>query len=228
MRTLLLFYCKTLQQIHGNGVAMYFLVHIFYCSMQPWKERKSTKTQNCSYWWVHDVALVALLWTIYIYIIAIDTAIRMEFGIKQVKIGINMICSQFMPSHNEARQRVSCVHGSWGIVVVIFMWFEWNWTWRADPTLAFWHHCPRDSKIHYSAVIMGAMASQITGVWSVYSTVCSGADQRKHQSSASLALWGESTGDRWIPHKAPVTRKMFPFDDVIMSIGVLLIINYKA
>ena len=41
---------------------------------------------------------------------------------------------------------------------------------------------------HYSDVIMGAMASQITGVLSVFSTVCSGADQRKHQSSASLAF----------------------------------------
>ena len=51
-----------------------------------------------------------------------------------------------------------------------------------------------------------------------YSTVYSGADQRKHQSSASLAfVWGI---DRWpvnSPHKGPVTRKMFPFDDVIMT-----------
>ena len=39
---------------------------------------------------------------------------------------------------------------------------------------------------HYSDVIMSAMASQITGVMIVYSTVCSGADQRKHQSSVSL------------------------------------------
>ena len=39
---------------------------------------------------------------------------------------------------------------------------------------------------HYSDVIMSVMASQITGVLIVYSTVCSGADQRKHQSSASL------------------------------------------
>ena len=32
-------------------------------------------------------------------------------------------------------------------------------------------------------------------------------------------LCGEFTGDRWIPlHKGPVTRKMFPFDDVIMEI----------
>ena len=52
---------------------------------------------------------------------------------------------------------------------------------------------------HYSDVIMSAMASQITGVLIVYSTVCSGVDQRKHQSSASLSLWGEFTGDRLIP-----------------------------
>ena len=41
---------------------------------------------------------------------------------------------------------------------------------------------------HYGDVIMDATSSQITGVSSVYSTVCSGADQRKHQSSASLAF----------------------------------------
>ena len=46
---------------------------------------------------------------------------------------------------------------------------------------------------------MGAMASQITSLTVVYSTVYSGADQRKHQSSASLILWGEFTGDRWSP-----------------------------
>ena len=50
--------------------------------------------------------------------------------------------------------------------------------------------------LHYSDVIMGAMASQITRLTIVYSTVYSGADQRKHQSSASLAFM---TGDRWIP-----------------------------
>ena len=44
---------------------------------------------------------------------------------------------------------------------------------------------------HYGDVIMGAMASQITSLVIVYSTVYSGADQRKHQSSASLAfVWG--------------------------------------
>ena len=42
---------------------------------------------------------------------------------------------------------------------------------------------------HYNDVIMSAMASQVTGVSSVCSSVCSGADQGKHQSSASLALF---------------------------------------
>ena len=42
---------------------------------------------------------------------------------------------------------------------------------------------------------MGTMASQITGLTVVYSTVHSGADQRKHQSSASLAfVWGIHRG----------------------------------
>ena len=41
---------------------------------------------------------------------------------------------------------------------------------------------------YYHDVIISAMVSQITGVWSVCSTVCSSADQRKHQSSASLAF----------------------------------------
>ena len=35
---------------------------------------------------------------------------------------------------------------------------------------------------------MGAMASQITSLTIVYSTTYSGAEQRKHQSSASLAF----------------------------------------
>ena len=64
---------------------------------------------------------------------------------------------------------------------------------------------------------MSAMAPQIIGVSIVCSIVGSGTDQRKHQISASLAfvraihLWPVNS-----PHKSPGTRKMFPFDDVIM------------
>ena len=70
---------------------------------------------------------------------------------------------------------------------------------------------------HYSDVIMGTMASQITSPAIVYLTVYSDADQKKHQRSASLAF--VRVIHRWpvnSPHKGPVTRKMFPFDDVIM------------
>ena len=61
------------------------------------------------------------------------------------------------------------------------------------------------------------MASQITSLTIAYSTVYSGPDQRKHQSSASLAfVRGIHRGPVGYPHKGPVTRKMFTFDDAIM------------
>ena len=70
---------------------------------------------------------------------------------------------------------------------------------------------------HYSNVIMGTMASQITSLTNVYSVVSSGADQRKHQSPASLAfVRGNHRSPVNFPHKGPVTQKLFPFDDVIM------------
>ena len=71
--------------------------------------------------------------------------------------------------------------------------------------------------VHYYDVIMSAMASQITSLTIVYSTIYSGADKRKHQSSASLAF-GRKIHLVNSPHKGPVTRKIFPFDDVIMNL----------
>ena len=67
-------------------------------------------------------------------------------------------------------------------------------------------------------VIMSTMATQITSLTIVYSTVYSGEDKKKHQSSTSLAFVRGI--HRWpvnSPRKAPVTRKKFPFDDVIMQ-----------
>ena len=70
---------------------------------------------------------------------------------------------------------------------------------------------------HYDDVIMTMLASQITSLTVVYSIVYSGVNQRKHQSSASLAfVWEIHRGPVNFPHKWPVPRKMFPFDDVIM------------
>ena len=65
----------------------------------------------------------------------------------------------------------------------------------------------------------GANASQITSLTVVCLTVYSGADQRKHISSASLAfVRGIHRRPVNSPHKWPVTRKMFPFDDVKMRV----------
>ena len=66
-------------------------------------------------------------------------------------------------------------------------------------------------------VIIRAMTSQISRISTVCLAVCSDAHQRKHQNSASLALVRGIR--RWLvnsPHKRPIMRKMFPFDDVIM------------
>ena len=68
--------------------------------------------------------------------------------------------------------------------------------------------------IRYNDVIMTTMASQITSLTIVYSKIYSDADQRKHQSSASLDfVWGIHR-DRWIPRtKAQLRRKCFHFLD---------------
>ena len=72
-------------------------------------------------------------------------------------------------------------------------------------------------RYHYCDVIMGAIASQTSSLAIVYSTIYSDADQRKHQSFASLAfVRGIHRGPMNSPHKRPVTRKMFSFHDVIM------------
>ena len=87
-------------------------------------------------------------------------------------------------------------------------WLATNFTFKVMVT---------HTRTHYIDVIMTTMASQITSLTVVYSTVNSDEDQRKHQSSASLAfVWGGHwPGPVNSPHKGPVRRKMFPFDDVI-------------
>ena len=98
---------------------------------------------------------------------------------------------------------------------------------RCDTPGPMWRHCneydwPKaivvtamrgklvDPKTHYGDVIMTMLASQITSLTVVYSIVYSGVNQRKHQSSASLAfVWGIHR-DRWIPHtKGQLRGKCF-------------------
>ena len=70
---------------------------------------------------------------------------------------------------------------------------------------------------HYSDSIMSTMVSQITSLTIPYSTVYSGTYQRKIKSPHHWPLWGEFTGDRWIPRKKGQLRENAPFDDVIMN-----------
>ena len=89
----------------------------------------------------------------------------------------------------------------------------------ASSTKKSWHR--NTFCMYYSDVIMSAIASQIIDVSIVCSTVCSGADQRKHQSSVSLAFvrgihrW---PGDS--PHERSVTQEMFLRDDAIMLLAL--------
>ena len=89
-----------------------------------------------------------------------------------------------------------------------------------------WNHevlCRCQIFYHYRDVIMSGIASQITGLSIVYSTVYSGADQRTYQSSVSMAFArGIHRCPVNSPHKRPVTRKMFPFDNVLIASCILI------
>ena len=96
-------------------------------------------------------------------------------------------------------QTLWCLHAGWPLHIARIT------TWQLLP-------------FHSIDVIMSTMASSITGVSIVYSTVCSGAGKRKDQSSASLACVRGI--HRWplnSPHKVPVTRKMIPFDGIMCN-----------
>ena len=67
---------------------------------------------------------------------------------------------------------------------------------------------------HYSDIIMGVMASQITSLTIVHPAVYSGAEWKKTSRAFDQGI------HRWpgnSPHKWPLARKMFPFDDIIME-----------
>ena len=99
-----------------------------------------------------------------------------------------------------------------GYTTILLLWWRWMASHRGNDLITgiFCNH-------HYNDVIMGVMASQITSLTIVYSSIYSDADQRKHQSSASLAfVLGIHRGPVNSPHKWPVLLKMFPFGDVIM------------
>ena len=100
------------------------------------------------------------------------------------------------------------------MILIKINYINWRDPGCSSGLISFVHY----RKQHYGDVIMGMTAYQITRLTIVYSIVYSDADQRKHQSSASLAfLRGIRRGPVNSPQKWTATRKMFPFDDVIMN-----------
>ena len=117
---------------------------------------------------------------------------------------------------------------------IILLRFYWNLPGANELSPRYNHNKPNHNQTmctcngmyHYSDLIMAVMASQITSLTIVYLTVYSGPDQRKHQSSMSLALvlgihqWPVNSLHKW-----PVMREMFPFDNVIMLNIMMCIIH---
>ena len=105
--------------------------------------------------------------------------------------------------------------------IVVGTYPEIQWTSRVCAFIWIWKWCDNGATLHrthYSDVILSAIASQLTGVSIIYSTASSDADQRKHQSFASLAFVRViHRSPVNYPHKRPVTGKMFSLDDVIMQ-----------
>ena len=90
--------------------------------------------------------------------------------------------------------RLTCCDGA-----SCYGWSRWSRSWNG-----------RNMYTHYSDVIMSVIGPQITGVSIVYSTSVQAQLEENIKALRHWPLWGE------FPHKGPVTRKMFPFDDVIM------------
>ena len=128
-----------------------------------------------------------------------------------------------------------------GVVFTKQVWFEFWWTcyysiqslnssmlYVAHKMCVMWHmRCNHNAKsnknCNYPLDILQWRHNECYGVSFVCSSICSGADHRKHQSPASLAfVRGIHRSPMDSPHKAPVTQKMFPFDDVIIITAVSL------
>ena len=107
------------------------------------------------------------------------------------------------------------------------VWVFWNVLWKHSHFPHYWLLCDESTRhrsiqsfySHCTDVIMSAMASQFTSVSIVCSTVRSGADQRRQQSSTLLTfVRGIHRLPVNSPHKGPVTRKLLRFGDIIPTI----------
>ena len=159
----------------------------------------------------HHMIMNLYLWRIkQVYSIFITICTRICF----------VFCSKCLFVFQSMYPFMDCYYGLNNLIGILRTIFRNTFSWKSWCLWYFYSNCTgvcshwsnsqcHHGSGHYNDVIMGAMTSHSTSLTFVYSTACSGADQRKHQSSASLDFV-------YSPHKWPVTRRMFPFDDVIM------------
>ena len=191
-----------------------------------------TRNIHVTYWWPPNAALL------------------LDIYVKLNAFFINCIILIFLPlvakANNKGKLFVQPLTEPTGIVDVSWYpprsvqssWCEikFRYVYTRQCTRAIIQNSRRDSATYYntrtfssiqtsysqySDVVMSVMASQITSLSIAYSIVYSGA--RKYQSSASLAFVRGI--HRWpvnYPHKWPVKRKPFPFEDVISVISPVI------
>ena len=116
-----------------------------------------------------------------------------------------------------------------------------SWTWCFEtPSCSLWRHCngwmtwkfstPQEMCPRCAVVVVARLSIEFTHIFSLPFNLLTIApvakDQRKHQRPASLAFVRRI--HRWpvnSPHKRPVMRKMFSFDDVIMRTHVTTLVT---
>ena len=139
-----------------------------------------------------------------------------------------MLLKKIFHNHSEAKEN-RAPGGATGCWMVQWMtWFHSEVTRLAKPSLGNLPSTMLNMEAPWSCAIHGAVIFiTVTSKWVRWRFNSPASrlfiqpkttDQRKHQSSASLAFVMEI--HRWMvnfPHKGPVTRKMFPLDDVIIA-----------
>ena len=135
---------------------------------------------------------------------------------EQLLVKLNVVCKIAATMHSmfynylilgDVTLILQLIRCDWIFVCFILRLPRWQWN---NIKACRGNHC--------SDVIMGAGVSNHQPYDCLLNRVYSGADQRKHQSSASLAFargihrWPVNSSHKW-----PLARKMFPFDDVIMT-----------
>ena len=107
---------------------------------------------------------------------------------------------------------------------------SWRW-WFDTPLCSLWRHC-NDLKAHRAIIWTDHTEwrhNESHGISNhrLIDYLLNPLLRRASKETSKLRVTGVCEGNqRWpvdSPHKGPVTRKMFPFDDVIMNIALLFI-----